>query len=126
MPKLKLDAAHNRVARAPAAAVLAAGAAARLPVFRLDGALLGEKQGLLKELAQVLALPRHFGQNWDALADCLMDRDWLPPAGCVLLWTSAQTFATAAAEDYATAQDVFAEAAAFWKEHGRPFHVFLD
>lgn len=126
MPHIKLDAQHNRVAHHLAKDVLAAAAVAKLPVFRVDTQKVTAKKELLKHLAQALALPRHFGQNWDALADCLMDAQWLPPTGCVVLWVGSKAFESAAGEDFAIARDVFGEAAAFWKEHGRPFHLFLD
>ncbi|KAB2839025.1 MAG: barstar family protein [Burkholderiales bacterium] len=126
MSQLKLDAAHNRVAPAPAASVTAAAQAAGLPLFRIDTTQLGTKAALLAACAQTLALPRHFGKNWDALADCLMDADWLPPSGCVLLWLGSRAFEATAPEDFAIARDVFGEAAAFWKVRGRPFHLFLD
>ncbi|MDQ1645227.1 MAG: hypothetical protein QOJ50_1411 [Cryptosporangiaceae bacterium] len=32
-----------------------------------------DKSGLLAELARALSFPRHFGHNWDALADVLTD-----------------------------------------------------
>lgn len=124
MPQIKLDAQHNRVARHGAEEIVAAAAAVKLPVFRLDTQKIRSKQELLKHLAQALALPRHFGENWDALADCLMDSDWLPPSGCVLVWSGAQAFESAASEDHAILRGVFSEAAAFWKEHGKPFHVY--
>lgn len=125
MPQVKLDAQHNRLAQHEAEEVLAAAAAAKLPVFHLDTQKVKTKQELLKHLAQALALPRHFGENWDALADCLMDADWLPPAGCVLLWKNAAALATAARDEHQVLRELFAEAAEFWQERGKPFHVFL-
>lgn len=106
-------------------ALFAAAAGAHLPVFRLDGAAPKDKKSIMAAFASALALPRHFGHNWDALADCLMDGAWLPPAGCVIAWLDAQGFAQAAPEDFAIAEDVLGEAAKFWKERGKAFHVFL-
>jgi RNAse (barnase) inhibitor barstar len=122
-----LAAASNAVKHWPhdPAALLAAADAAKLPAFRLTGEKLADKAALIAALAAALALPRHFGRNWDALADCLMDRAWLPPSGCLLVWQGATQFEKTAAEDFAIACDVFSEAAAFWKERGKPFHVFL-
>ena len=34
------------------------------------------KQQLLKRIAQGLSLPDYFGENWDALIDCLSDLSW--------------------------------------------------
>jgi RNAse (barnase) inhibitor barstar len=43
----------------------------------LDGKLMRTKAGLIDEFASRLAFPDYFGRNWDALADCLADLDWL-------------------------------------------------
>lgn len=45
---------------------------ARLP------AGLRSKQKLLRALATKLQLPHYFGQNWDALEECLADFSWFP------------------------------------------------
>ncbi|MEV6369291.1 barstar family protein [Micromonospora musae] len=43
-------------------------------VARLAGAVARTRDGLFAALADALALPAHFGRNWDALADVLRDR----------------------------------------------------
>lgn len=35
-----------------------------------------DKQALLRRLAQGLSFPDYFGENWDALIDCLSDLSW--------------------------------------------------
>ena len=54
-------------------------------VARLKGRLR-RKQDLFRALSAELKLPSYFGQNWDALEECLCDLTWLDsPAGVVLL-----------------------------------------
>lgn len=36
------------------------------------------KQKLLRTLADELQFPAYFGNNWDALEECLRDLSWLP------------------------------------------------
>ena len=43
----------------------------------LSGAKMRTKAQLLAEFASSLDFPAYFGANWDALADCLGDLDWL-------------------------------------------------
>lgn len=38
---------------------------------------LGSRGKLFEALRQELKLPTYFGDNWDALADCLRDLSWL-------------------------------------------------
>ena len=45
-------------------------------IVRLSGRLR-RKRDLLRALACGLKLPRYFGQNWDALEECLCDLSWL-------------------------------------------------
>jgi RNAse (barnase) inhibitor barstar len=42
------------------------------------------KEALLDELYQRLRLPDYFGDNWDALEECIRDLSWLPPGPVVL------------------------------------------
>lgn len=39
--------------------------------------MIKEKPDLLNALARVLKFPDYFGHNWDALAECLRDFQWL-------------------------------------------------
>lgn len=75
----------------------------RLPVSRLAQlkAAVGERQwpllefmpagvddrtGWLREFGRQLPLPAHFGANFDALYDCLADREIVPQAALVLIF----------------------------------------
>ena len=45
---------------------------------------LNSKAALLKSLAEYLKFPDYFGNNWDALEECIRDRSWLPPGDVIL------------------------------------------
>src|SRR5262245_17994548 len=47
---------------------------------------------LFDEFAAALQFPAHFGENWDALSDCLTDLEWLPADAYILCITSALRF----------------------------------
>jgi RNAse (barnase) inhibitor barstar len=127
-PQLLRDAAAAGVvgvAPEDAEQVLEAAAAAGLCSVRIDLAGCDGKADLLARIADALEFPWWFGQNWDALADCLGDLEWLPAEGYVLLLDGADDLRRAAAHDYATVTEVFADAARCWREHGTPFWVFI-
>jgi RNAse (barnase) inhibitor barstar len=90
----------------------------------LDGA--ANKKQFFAACARALKLPSYFGGNWDALADCVRDLNWLAGKGYVVHVTGQEKFARAAADDYQTALAVFAEAADFWKGRGAPFIVLVE
>lgn len=123
------DAAANgvvRVAREEAEAVLAAGAAAGLRCIRIELAGCRSKAAFLARVAAALEFPWWFGQNWDALADCLGDLEWLPAAGYLLLLDDPSELRRAAPEDYAVAIEIFSDAARDWSERDTPFRVFIS
>ena len=76
----------------------------------------------LAACAKGLRFSRSFGGNWDALADCLKDLG----ADLVANLRNCEPFADAAPDDYATALEVFQDAADFWRERGSIFVVLVD
>jgi hypothetical protein len=90
-----------------AAGLTAAGWAARL----LSGDGLGGRSAFLAACGAALDFPEWYGQNWDALSDCLRDLSWLSGAGVAVLWVAPDVLAAADAQSFRTAVDVFAEAA---------------
>ncbi len=89
-------------------------------------AAVTDKAQFLVVCKKQMKLPAHFGDNWDALADCLRDFEWLKSKGYVLHLASGEQFARAAPADYRTVLAVLDEAAAYWKSKGTPFVVFVD
>ena len=94
-------------------------------VVTIDGRRTPSKAALLAEIARVLRFPDWFGHNWDALADCLEDDEWMDKNGVVILWQGAEQFRKAHHEEFETALDIFSEAAEYWQEHKKPFWLFL-
>jgi len=59
----------------------------------LDGWTIEDKQSFLKAAAAAFEFPDHFGENFDALSDCLADVDGGDTQGVVLLWDGWSPFA---------------------------------
>ena len=79
-------------------------------------ASIRSKQKLLRTLADQLQLPDYFGQNWDALEECLRDLSWLP-AGGVQIRHRDLPFSPGS-QDRRTYLQVLRAAAAHWSESG--------
>ncbi|CAL9606226.1 barstar family protein [Streptomyces pilosus] len=79
----------------------------------LDG--VTDKAGLMDRCARALDLPDWFGRNWDALVDCLADHTVWPEGaverGLLIVVHGWRPYAGARPEEWATAREVFAEAA---------------
>ncbi len=43
----------------------------------LHGSRMASLEGVFNEFSTELSFPAYFGQNWDALEECLTDLDWL-------------------------------------------------
>jgi RNAse (barnase) inhibitor barstar len=105
--------------------VKGAATAAKLGFHSVDAGHADSKSALLAALAKGLKLPEHFGDNWDALADCLEDGDWLGSHGKVIAIRHAAHYRKAHAADWETLSDILNEAAEYWRERHKPFWVFV-
>lgn len=104
----------------------AAATRSTLAWMELDTGAARNKMQFLTACARDLQFPDGFGGNWDALADCLQDFSWKPAPGYVVLWRGASALASAAPDDFATALEIFCDAAIYWKKSGRVFIALLD
>lgn len=89
---------------------------ARIKLARCTGT-----NDLLQRMATALAFPKTFGTNWDALADCLAELEWLPPSsGYVWLLDHAGDLRDASERDFDTLYDILDDTCARWKERRTP------
>ena len=78
----------------------------------------------LEGLARGLAFPAWFGDNWDALEDCLGDLSWRAGEAHLLVLGNAQRLKK---DDLGVLLDVLRVSAEYWMERGKPFFaVFVD
>lgn len=114
------DASRSGVYRAARAdEIVDAVGANELSLVKINYA---EKQTLLKNIAQALDFPDWFGENWDALEDCLTDLSWRDAAGHVLIFDHPK-----AGDEIGVLIDVLRSSAELWAGRGKPFFaVFID
>ncbi len=99
---------------------------ARLKYLSVDLAQADSKSALLDALAKCLGFPAHFGHNWDALADCLEDDEFLAKPGAVARLAHTGPLRRAHAADWTTLEDILGEAVEYWKERHIAFWVVLS
>ena len=104
----------------------AAAAAAKLRFVAADLKEVNSKAELLAALAKGLMLPKHFGNNWDALADSVEDPEWLGNSGSVIALNHSAGYRKAHGIDWTMLEDILAEAADYWRERHKPFWVFVS
>ena len=84
-----------------------------------------DRHGPARGLGEQLHFPEWFGQNWDALADCLTDFSWREAEGYVLVLEQLGDFRAAGDDDFDTLIEILSDASASWGVMGIPFWAFL-
>ena len=107
-------------------AVAAAARHAKLRYLDVDLSHADDRATLFAALAKGLALPEHFGNNFDALADSLEDRDWLGKAGCAIRLGHATHYRKSHPHEWSTLEEILSEASTFWRERNLPFWVLVS
>lgn len=108
------------------AALQRAAEQAGLAWFSLDLAGIADKASLLAVCRRELGFPQTFGDNWDALADCLQDFSWRDAPGYVVNLTQAAAMARAAPGDFQMLLEILTDAARYWQTRGAVFMVLVD
>lgn len=104
----------------------AAARGAGIEWLDLDLAGVTGRETFLKRSAERLRLPDYFGQNWDALHECLLDLASEGSPGAVVHWRRGATLAKRAPDVTKTALEILQEAAVGWAITGRVFLVAVD
>lgn len=119
------DAAKSGVYRASRVdAIEDALRGSKLSLARIALQDVSGKVALLRRIAAKLGFPAWFGENWDALEDCLTDLSWREGDGHVLV---LERFQFLPAHELGVLIDVMISAAEFWAGRGKPFFaVFID
>jgi RNAse (barnase) inhibitor barstar len=97
-------------------------AQARIAWFELNLARVETKRQFFAACAKGLRLHEWFGGNWDALADCLKDLY----ADSMINCRNCEKMAEATPDDFATALEIFRDAADYWSERGSTFLALVD
>jgi hypothetical protein len=82
-------------------------------------AVVRDKNAFLNALAGALEFPAHFGRNWDAFYDCLLELRHGGGAGTLLVLREVSAFARAEPDEFAVAMDTLADAADYWRDAGK-------
>ena len=127
---------YDRILRSGRAGVFAAprlagplrAAAKRAGIAWYDLDLEGaaDRDALLRRCAAVFALPSYFGNNWDALHECLLDIAGRGAPGAIVHWRRGTELARRAPDAVTTALRVLEDVAALWCIGGRTFLVIVD
>lgn len=94
--------------------------------FHIEGRNIGRKEQLLNHFANTLNFPSHFGQNWDALEECLTDLEWVDGEGYVLYYDHIDPLLAEHPDQFETLLEILQDAVDSWKEDGSAMIVLLS
>jgi RNAse (barnase) inhibitor barstar len=94
--------------------------------FHIDGKNIERKEQLLNHVATALHFPNHFGQNWDALEECLTDLEWVDGDGYLIYFDHIDGLLSAHPDQFATFVEIVRDAVESWKEDGEAMVVLLS
>lgn len=118
---------EEETGRAAYAAVCDAGRTPGTYAAYLRGRRCKTKAGFFREISAAMQFPDYFGENWDALFECLRDlNEWLSfRAVTVVIDDYGKLFGSGkrAEKDRETLRRIFEETAAFWAVRDVPFRV---
>lgn len=105
----------------------------RLAVVRVvRGKKSRSEAEFFNEFAAALQFPDYFGENWDALSECLTDLEWLPGDAYLLVFTESDLLLDREARAWPLLFKVLESVAAEWaRAHDsqnvpRPFHAVFQ
>ena len=78
---------------------------------------------LFAKVSVALKFPDYFGNNWDAMNECLTDLEWFPAKGYVLLVSGSDSLWKSATYSAGKFVSAWLSAAEQWSEEDIPFHL---
>ncbi len=106
-------------------AVQSAAKGAGFAFFHIDGKNISRKEQLLNATATALGFPKHFGQNWDALEECLGELE-AEADGFVIFYDHIDGMLAAHPDQFSTLVEICRDAVASWKEDGNAMVVLFS
>ena len=86
--------------------------------FHIEGKNITRKEQLLNHVATALRFPKHFGNNWDALEECLTDLEWIEAEGYVIYYDHIDALLENHPDQFETLVEILRDSVAAWKEDG--------
>jgi hypothetical protein len=81
------------------------------------------EKDLFAVIAPAMKFPDYFGNNWDALDECLGDMNWMPASGYLLILYDATKGWSDNPYVLGRFVTIWLEAAKYWTGRQTPFHL---
>jgi RNAse (barnase) inhibitor barstar len=95
-------------------------------IFSINGAEISSKEEFLTRLAREMRFPDYFGNNWDALEECLKDLNWLSANGYIIRFANADKFIKDHLFDFRIFVEIVESVGNYWKGHKIEFVLIAE
>ncbi len=86
-------------------------------IAAIDGKKCVDIKSFLVEIGRAFSFPEHYGENLDALDDCLNDLDWIDKDNFALIINDYQSFISESEEDRMKVNDLLNDVSDEWKNY---------
>src|SRR5258707_916907 len=94
--------------------------------FHVDGKNITRKEQLMNHAATAFRFPNHFGNNWDALEECLTDLEWIDADGYVIYYDHIDGLLGAHPDQFETLVEILRDSVESWKEDDEALVVLFS
>jgi len=97
-------------------------------IFVIDGSYCIDKDSILSEFSKVMMFPEEWGNNWDALYDCLIDLSWIKvKEPFIIICKNFNSLKFENFDDWNTFNNILIDAIVFWREESKeiPMAILL-
>lgn len=106
-------------------ALVEGGTTLQFAVLPIDLRGCADAEAAMDEIADALRFPEWFGDNLDALADCLGDLSWFPAEGYVLVLEHTAEWRAHESDTLDTVLEILNQTAERWAKDRVPFWAFV-
>lgn len=86
-------------------------------IAAIDGNRCKDIKSFLIEIGRAFSFPEYYGENLDALDDCLNDLDWIEKDNYVLVINNYESFLSGENSDRDSIDNLLTEVAEEWKNY---------
>ena len=98
----------------------------QIRLFCTDVGGIAKIGDVLHQFGKQLTFPSWYGENFDALFDCLTDPEWQQGKRHLLLINGLEALRLGNPDDFTTLLEVFAAAAETWQSEEMAFWILID
>src|SRR6188472_4467399 len=83
----------------------------------------GDERSIIAQIGKGFKFPDYFGQNWNAIDECITDLSWLPAQGYRCVLVGSKKLLQRDPRIHKLLLDTLNEAKEFWQKEGKQFVI---